>query len=60
VTVDTPYGRVRVKVARLAGQVVTASPEHEDCKRLARETGVPLKDIYDRARAAAAEMLETR
>jgi len=60
VTVDTPHGRVRVKVARLAGQVVTASPEHEDCKRLARETGAPLKDIYDRARAAAAEMLETR
>jgi uncharacterized protein (TIGR00299 family) protein len=55
--VQTPFGRVRVKVGRLGGKVVTASPEHDDCRRLARETGAPLKDIYDHARAAAMRAL---
>ncbi len=53
VEVQTPYGQVRVKIGRLGGKVVTGSPEYDDCKRLARETGAPLKDIYDHARAAA-------
>ncbi|HUT75964.1 MAG TPA: nickel pincer cofactor biosynthesis protein LarC, partial [Armatimonadota bacterium] len=43
IAVETPYGEVRVKVARMGGEMLTASPEHEDCKRLARATGAPLK-----------------
>ena len=57
ITVATPSGEVRVKVARLDGDAVTVSPEYEDCKRLARETGTPLKAIYDQARAAAVDKL---
>ncbi len=38
--VDTPYGRVRVKVTG-HGRV----PEYEDCRKLAVEKGVPLKDV---------------
>ncbi|UCH33041.1 MAG: nickel pincer cofactor biosynthesis protein LarC [Armatimonadota bacterium] len=53
VTVETPFGQVRVKIARLEGEIVTVAPEYEDCRRLAREKGVPLKDVYERARAAA-------
>lgn len=43
--VETPYGPVRVKVAHFNGEKKFA-PEYEDCKRLAREHDVPLKDIY--------------
>jgi uncharacterized protein (TIGR00299 family) protein len=52
VEVETPYGAVGVKVARLGGKVMTASPEYEDCRRLALERGVPLKEVYTAAEAA--------
>ena len=37
---------LRIKVGRLGGRVVTSSPEYEDALRVARATGLPLKDIY--------------
>ena len=45
VTVDTPYGVVAVKVAQRNGEVLNASPEFDDCARLATETGAPVKDV---------------
>jgi len=45
VSVDTPLGPVRFKVARLGGDAVNAAPEFEDCARLAREHGVPVKEV---------------
>ena len=45
VTVATPLGAVRVKVARRDGRVVNASPEFEDCARIARERNVPVKEV---------------
>ena len=44
---------VRVKVARLRGEVVGASPEFDDCVRAAEASGVPFKDVYAEAAAAA-------
>lgn len=52
VEVKTPYGTVGVKVAKLGGKVMTASPEYEDCRHLALESGVPLKEVYTAAEAA--------
>jgi uncharacterized protein (TIGR00299 family) protein len=52
-TVETPWGRVRVKVKSLDGRL-SAAPEYDDCLRLAREQGVPLPEVYAAARAAAA------
>ena len=45
VTVATPYGQVRVKISRLSGAVLNATPEYEDCRKLADERGVPLKQV---------------
>ncbi len=45
VSVDTSYGTVRVKVARRDGRVINFTPEYEDCRRLAEEKSVPLKQI---------------
>jgi hypothetical protein len=50
-TVETPFGPVRVKVARLGNRVVNVAPEYEDCRELARRHGLPLKEIYALARA---------
>ncbi|MBQ9698780.1 MAG: nickel pincer cofactor biosynthesis protein LarC [Acidaminococcaceae bacterium] len=43
---ETPWGTVRVKEGLLNGDVVNAMPEFEDCKRIAQESGKPLKEIY--------------
>jgi pyridinium-3,5-bisthiocarboxylic acid mononucleotide nickel chelatase len=46
VGVETPFGTVRCKVARRNGQVVNASPEFDDCVRVATERGIPVKDVH--------------
>jgi hypothetical protein len=45
VSVETEWGEVRLKVARLNGVVVNSAPEFEDCRRIALLHHVPLKDI---------------
>jgi len=45
VTVETPLGQVRFKVARRDGHILNASPEFDDCVRIARERDLPLKDV---------------
>ncbi|MDB6111088.1 MAG: hypothetical protein JWR69_2838 [Pedosphaera sp.] len=52
VKVRTPYGEVTVKVGRLNGKVVQATPEFESCKQLAEKAGVPLKQVYEAASKA--------
>jgi pyridinium-3,5-bisthiocarboxylic acid mononucleotide nickel chelatase len=44
-TVDTAIGPIRVKVASRDGRVLNAAPEFDDCARLAREHGLPIKDV---------------
>ncbi|MBI3785582.1 MAG: nickel pincer cofactor biosynthesis protein LarC [Deltaproteobacteria bacterium] len=51
--VQTPYGTLRVKVARTAEGNLNLAPEYDDCKRLARERGVPIKLVYQAALVAA-------
>jgi len=48
--VETAYGPVRVKIGRRDDEILTISPEYEDCARLAREKSVPLKAVYEAAR----------
>ena len=40
--VETRYGKIRVKVS---GQV-RFQPEYDDCRRIAREKGVPIQEVY--------------
>ncbi|HYL99875.1 MAG TPA: nickel pincer cofactor biosynthesis protein LarC [Blastocatellia bacterium] len=51
-TVDTEYGPVSVKVARLGSRTLHFRPEYEDCVRIARHRGVPLIEVQDAACAA--------
>ena len=52
ISVDTPFGPVRVKIARRDGVVVNAAPEFDDCARLGRDRGVPVKDVQAAATKA--------
>jgi uncharacterized protein (TIGR00299 family) protein len=45
VTVDTPLGAVRFKVARRDGRVVNAAPEFDDCAKLAAAHHLPVKEV---------------
>jgi uncharacterized protein (TIGR00299 family) protein len=56
VTVRTEFGEVSVKLGRLGGDLVTVSPEYEDCRKLASRHGVALKDVYEKARLAARDL----
>ncbi|HEX6904611.1 MAG TPA: nickel pincer cofactor biosynthesis protein LarC [Thermoanaerobaculia bacterium] len=53
--VQTTFGRVRIKRARLDGRPLAAAPEFEDCRRLALAGGVPWRDVYRAALAAAGQ-----
>ena len=46
-TVKTPYGEVTVKLGKLNGKVLHATPEFESCKKLAAGAKVPLKQVYE-------------
>jgi len=56
--VETPWGAVRVKVKVLAGEAVAASPEYDDCARLAVQAGVPLQQVMAAARRQAERLFE--
>jgi len=48
-TVQTPLGAIRVKTGRRGDRVVTASPEFEDCRRVAVERGLSIRDVMTAA-----------
>jgi uncharacterized protein (TIGR00299 family) protein len=50
--VETSYGPVRVKTAQIAADQVKATPEYDDCRRLAETHGVPLREVYQAAEIA--------
>jgi hypothetical protein len=56
VTVETQYGRIRMKVASAAGETLNAMPEYEDCRRAAREHDVALRAVMEAAVTAWAEI----
>ncbi len=55
----TPWGIVRIKIARWPdGRIANAAPEYEDCRTLAREHSVPLKQVMQAAIRAWAQKEE--
>jgi uncharacterized protein (DUF111 family) len=52
VTVDTPYGRVRVKISEGPFGPPQIKPEFEDCAAAARTHGVPVREVASAALAA--------
>jgi uncharacterized protein (TIGR00299 family) protein len=49
ITVTTKWGDVRLKIASMNGTVTNYAPEYEDCRRIATEHHVPLKDVMQEA-----------
>jgi pyridinium-3,5-bisthiocarboxylic acid mononucleotide nickel chelatase len=49
VKVSTAWGPVRMKIASMNGNVTNFAPEYEDCRHIASERGVPLKEVMQSA-----------
>lgn len=50
-TVRSDFGDIRIKRSFFHGIEVSAKPEYEDCKRIANENGLPVKEIYNKVMA---------
>jgi len=56
VRVETQYGPIDVKVARLNGIVINQMPEYEQCREAARQTNTPLRVVEEAVRMALQKM----
>ena len=56
--VDTPYGRIRIKLIWDDAGRAAVSAEYDDCKRAARRAGVPLRDVVRAAEEAGRAALD--
>ena len=57
---ETKYGKIRVKVGIFKGKTKNIAPEYEDCKKMAKQYEVPLKEVYEEAKKVAYEKLGLR
>ena len=49
----TSFGVIKIKIGRMEGKTVQASPEFEDCKNAARKNKLPVKNVYESVLALA-------
>lgn len=59
VSVTTPWGTVTGKRAWQTGMAATFAPEFEDCAAVARQHGIPLRDVYRAAESAFQQIADS-
>jgi len=47
---ETRYGKIKVKVGIVKGIIKNVAPEYEDCKKIAKQYKIPLKEVYEEAK----------
>lgn len=55
-TISTGFGDVNIKRSFYNGKEVSAKPEYDDCKRIASEKNIPVKDVYNKIMAVINKM----
>ncbi len=50
---ETKYGKIKVKVGIFKGEIKNIAPEYEDCKKMAEQHKVPLKEVYEETKKVA-------
>ncbi len=56
--IKTKVGKAEVKLAFSKGELVNISPEFESCEKLAKKTGLPVKEIYQTVKETANKLLK--
>ena len=51
-TVKTEYGSTKVKIGKKNGKIINIAPEYEDCKRIANERGISIREVYEKVKSA--------
>ncbi|MBN1694154.1 nickel pincer cofactor biosynthesis protein LarC [candidate division WOR-3 bacterium] len=57
-TIKTKFGDAEVKLAYLNDKLVNISPEFDSCEKLAKKTGLPVKEIYEEVKETANRLLK--
>jgi len=57
---ETKYGKIKVKVGIFKGEIKNIAPEYKDCKKMAKQHQVPLKEVYEEAKKFAYNKLGLR
>ena len=47
---ETKHGKIKVKVGIFEGEIKNIAPEYEDCKKIAKQHKIPLKEVYEEAK----------
>ena len=50
-SVNTPFGKITVKRSFLKEKEVSCKPEYEECRKIALDNGLPVKEVYFRIMA---------
>ncbi len=57
---ETKYGKIRVKVGIFKGEIKNIAPEYEDCKKIAKQHKIPLKEVYEEAKWSVQRMVDRK
>ena len=56
--IKTKIGEAEVKLAYLKDELMNVAPEFESCEKLAKKTGIPVKEIYDTVKKEANKLFK--
>jgi pyridinium-3,5-bisthiocarboxylic acid mononucleotide nickel chelatase len=51
-TIQTIYGDITIKRSYYYGKEVSCKPEYEECRKIAAEKGIPVKEVYNNIMAS--------
>jgi len=54
---ETKYGKIKIKLAVFKEEIKNIAPEYEDCKKMAKQYQIPLKEVYEEAKKIACDKL---
>ena len=57
--VETKFGKIRVKIGKKGGNILQISPEYDDCKRIADQKGISIKEVFQTALESARELIHS-
>jgi pyridinium-3,5-bisthiocarboxylic acid mononucleotide nickel chelatase len=56
ISVDTSFGKVRVKKSWFGTEIFKFKPEYDDCARIAKENGIPLIHVFSQLQSELNEL----
>jgi uncharacterized protein (TIGR00299 family) protein len=58
--VETKYGKIKVKVGIFKEEIKNIAPEYQDCREIAQQYQVPLKEVYEEVKKVAYDKFISR